>query len=139
MVNHRTSDERAAHLSAEDLAALRASLHEQRLFRREQLRQIGAAVPAPAHRPPHGREADGREADGRAADGRAVAREEVRATLAASARMVLADVEAALERMREGRYGICPLCRGPIPLTHLVVVPQARHCGRCRQARGAGE
>ncbi|MFJ9910731.1 TraR/DksA family transcriptional regulator [Actinacidiphila glaucinigra] len=129
MVNHRTSDERAAHLSAEDLAALRASLHEQRLFRREQLRQIGAAVPAPAHRPPHGREADGR----------AAAREEVRAAPTASARMVLADVEAALERMRQGRYGICPLCRGPIPLTHLVVVPQARYCGRCRQARGAGE
>ncbi|MFI8182671.1 TraR/DksA family transcriptional regulator [Actinacidiphila glaucinigra] len=124
MVNHRTADGRAAHLSAEDLAALRASLHEQRLFRREQLRQIGAAVPAPAHRPP---------------DGRAAAREEVRAALAASARMVLADVEAALERMREGRYGICPLCRGPIPLSHLVVVPQARYCGRCRQARGAGE
>ncbi|MFB7290289.1 TraR/DksA family transcriptional regulator [Actinacidiphila glaucinigra] len=122
MVNHRTADDRAAQLSAEDLAALRASLHEQRLFRREQLRQIGAPVPAPAHRPP---------------DGRAAAREEVRAALAASARMVLADVEAALERMREGRYGICPLCRGPIPLTHLVVVPQARYCGRCRQARGA--
>ncbi|MDX2847082.1 hypothetical protein PV342_01050 [Streptomyces sp. PA03-3a] len=133
-MNHRTSDERAAHLSAEDLAALRASLHEQRLFRREQLRQIGAAVPAPAHRPPHGR-----AADGRAADGRAAAREEVRAALTASARMVLADVEAALEHMRQGRYGICPLCRGPIPLTHLVVVPQARYCGRCRQARGAGE
>lgn len=51
--------------------------------------------------------------------------------------MVLADVEAALERMREGRYGICPLCREPIPLNHLVVVPQARYCGRCLQARGA--
>ncbi|WTG54794.1 hypothetical protein OH779_37070 [Actinacidiphila glaucinigra] len=133
-MNQRASDERAAHLSAEDLAALRASLHEQRLFRREQLRQIGAAVPVPAHRPP-----DGRAADGRAADGRAAAREEVRAALTASARMVLADVEAALERMRQGRYGICPLCRGPIPLTHLVVVPQARCCGCCRQARGAGE
>ncbi|WUD71127.1 hypothetical protein OG937_05220 [Streptomyces sp. NBC_00510] len=122
MVNHRTADDRAAHLSAEDLAALRASLHEQRLFRREQLRQVAAAVPAEPHRPP---------------GGRAAAREKVRATLAASARMVLADVEAALERMREGRYGICPLCREPIPLNHLVVVPQARYCGRCRQARGA--
>ncbi|MEU1619440.1 hypothetical protein ABZ479_19350 [Streptomyces sp. NPDC005722] len=133
MVNHRTAGDRAAHLSAEDLAALRASLLEQRLFRREQLRQVAAAVPAPAHRPP-----GGRAAGGRAAGGRAAAREEVRAALAASARMVLADVEAALERMRAGRYGICPLCREPIPLNHLVVVPQARYCGRCRQARGAG-
>ena len=33
--------------------------------------------------------------------------------LAASARMVLADVEAALERMDEGSYGTCELCRAP--------------------------
>ncbi|MDX3352691.1 hypothetical protein PV703_04995 [Streptomyces sp. ME01-24h] len=122
MVNHRAGA-RATHLSAEDLAALRAGLHEQRLFRQEQLRQITASLPATAHRPPGG--------------DRAAAREEVRAALAASARMVLADVEAALERMREGRYGICPLCRRPIPLHHLVVVPQARHCGRCRLTKGA--
>ncbi|MDX3238521.1 hypothetical protein PV392_23095 [Streptomyces sp. ME03-5709C] len=121
-MNGRAGD-RAAHLSADDLAALRAGLHEQRAFRQEQLRQITAAVPTTAHRPPGG--------------DRAAAREEVRAALAASARMVLADVEAALERMREGRYGICPLCQGPIPLHHLVVVPQARHCGRCRLAKGA--
>ncbi|MDX2701473.1 TraR/DksA C4-type zinc finger protein [Streptomyces sp. PA03-6a] len=126
MVNHRTADDRAAHLSAEDLAALRVSLDEQRLFRREQLRQVAAAVPAEPHQPPGGRAGE-----------RAAAREEVRAALAAAARMVLADVEAALERMREGRYGFCPLCREPIPLNHLVVVPQARYCGRCLQARGA--
>lgn len=133
MVNHRTAGGRAAHLSAEDLAALRASLHEQRLFRQEQLRQVAAAEPAPAHRPP-GTGAAGASAAG----GCAAAREEVRNALAASARMVLADVEAALERIREGHYGICPQCHRPIPLNHLMVVPQARYCGLCRRARGSG-
>ncbi|MFC9266746.1 TraR/DksA family transcriptional regulator [Streptomyces zhihengii] len=58
--------------------------------------------------------------------------------LAASARMVLADVEAALARMEEGRYGSCHLCARPIALARLTVVPQARYCGRCQHVREAG-
>ncbi|MFE0631279.1 TraR/DksA family transcriptional regulator [Streptomyces sp. NPDC058864] len=138
MVNHRTAGDRAAYLSAEDLAALRASLHEQRLFRQEQLRQVAAAEPAPAHRLPGAGAAGASAAGAGAAGGCAAAREEVRNALAASARMVLADVEAALERIREGHYGICPQCHRLIPLNHLMVVPQARYCGLCRRARGSG-
>ncbi|AQS66805.1 hypothetical protein [Streptomyces pactum] len=122
MVNHQTIDDRDRRLSPEDLAALRDDLHEQRLFREEQLRQI-ADVPSrtgePVQRP-------------------SAARTEVRAELAACARMVLADVEAALERMDEGRYGLCHLCRRPIDRERLAIVPQARYCGRCRQVREAG-
>ncbi|MEU3661050.1 TraR/DksA C4-type zinc finger protein [Streptomyces sp. NPDC032940] len=110
--------DREPRLSPEDLAALRDGLLEQRLFRREQLRQITAA---PA----------------RAGD-RSAARTEVRVQLAASARMVLADVEAALERMAEGRYGSCHLCRRPIARERLAIVPQARYCARCQQVREAG-
>ncbi|MFF7603679.1 TraR/DksA C4-type zinc finger protein [Streptomyces parvulus] len=66
------------------------------------------------------------------------ARTEVRTELAASARMVLADVEAALRRLAEGRYGHCHLCRRPIDRAHLMIVPQARYCARCRQVREAG-
>lgn len=58
--------------------------------------------------------------------------------LAASARMVLADVEAALARMDQGRYGSCQLCAHPIALDRLTVVPQARYCGRCQHVREAG-
>ncbi|WP_055554926.1 TraR/DksA C4-type zinc finger protein [Streptomyces sp. NBRC 110028] len=121
MVNHQTIGDRAAHLSPEDLAALRENLHEQRLFRQEQLRQIAAAP--------------------RAEDllrRRSAAQAEVHVKVAASARMVLADVEAALRRIAEGRYGTCHLCRRPVERDRLMIVPQARYCARCQQVREAG-
>ncbi|ATL82670.1 hypothetical protein SMALB_3198 [Streptomyces malaysiensis] len=113
--------DRAAHLSPEDLAALRENLHEQRLFRQEQLRRIASAP--------------------RAEDllrRRSAAQAEVHVKLAASARMVLADVEAALQRIAEGSYGACHLCRRPVERERLMIVPQARYCGRCQQVREAG-
>ncbi|MDT0614830.1 TraR/DksA family transcriptional regulator [Streptomyces lancefieldiae] len=122
MVNHQIIGDRDTRLSPEDLAALRDSLHEQRLFREEQLRQI-ATVPSGADEPTRQGSA---------------ARTEVRVELAASARMVLADVEAALDRMAEGRYGLCHLCRRPIDRERLTIVPQARYCARCQQVREAG-
>ncbi|WP_340384612.1 TraR/DksA C4-type zinc finger protein [Streptomyces sp. SS7] len=121
MVNHQTVGDRAAHLSPEDLAALQENLHEQRLFRREQLRQIAAA--------PRTRTSSGH---------RSAAQTEVQVKLAASARMVLHDVEAALRRIDEGRYGTCHLCRRPVDRERLMIVPQARYCARCQQVREAG-
>ncbi|WP_077801544.1 TraR/DksA family transcriptional regulator [Streptomyces sp. JHA26] len=118
MVNQQMIGDRGTRLSPEDLAVLRDNLLEQRLFRQEQLRQI-MAVPS------------------RADDGSA-GQTEVRVRLAASARMVLADVEAALDRMAEGRYGSCRLCRRPIARERLMIVPQARYCARCQQVREAG-
>ncbi|MFC4328489.1 TraR/DksA family transcriptional regulator [Streptomyces andamanensis] len=110
-------------LTAEDLAALRANLTEQRLFRQEQVAQLAAAATSREdalrrHRTP--------------------GQLEVSVQLAASARMVLADVEAALARLDEGRYGACHLCRGPIARERLEIVPQARYCARCQQVREAG-
>ncbi|MFE0318920.1 hypothetical protein, partial [Streptomyces albogriseolus] len=43
MVTHQTIGEHDEVLSADDLAALRENLHEQLLFRREQLRQFATA------------------------------------------------------------------------------------------------
>lgn len=114
--------DRAAHLSPEDLAVLRANLREQLLFRREQLRHIAATAPRSQGPCPPG----------------SAARAEVHRKLAASARMVLADVRAALRRIEEGSYGSCPLCRGPVGRERLLVVPQARYCARCQQVREAG-
>ncbi|GAA2566096.1 MULTISPECIES: TraR/DksA family transcriptional regulator [Streptomyces] len=125
MVNHQTigdRDTRLSPLSPEDLAALRENLREQRLFREDQLRQI-TAVPSRADELIRRRSA---------------AQTEVRVKLAASARMVLADVEAALDRMAEGRYGRCHLCRRAIDRDRLMIVPQARYCARCQQVREAG-
>ncbi|WP_446458802.1 TraR/DksA family transcriptional regulator [Streptomyces rochei] len=121
MVNKQIIDDRDTRLSPADLAVLRENLQEQRLFREEQLRQI-AAVPSRAGEPSR----------------RSAGQTGVRVKLAASARMVLADVEAALARMAEGRYGACHLCRRPIDRERLMIVPQARYCARCQQVREAG-
>ncbi|MET7386933.1 TraR/DksA family transcriptional regulator [Streptomyces sp. NPDC005529] len=123
MVTRQTIGDRDTSLSARDLAALRENLHEQRLFRREQLQQIASAMQGRVERLPAGQSAS---------------RIEVRAQLAASARMVLADVEAALARMDEDTYGACHLCHRAIGRERLAVVPQARYCGRCQQVREAG-
>ncbi|WP_030326801.1 TraR/DksA family transcriptional regulator [Streptomyces sp. NRRL B-3229] len=123
MVNHRIIDDQNTELSAEDLAALRENLHEQRRFRQEQLHQLSAAAASRADALPARRSA---------------AQLEVSVKLAASARLVLADVEAALTRMDLGHYGTCHLCRGPIARVRLLIVPQARFCARCQQVKEAG-
>ncbi|MDT9685346.1 TraR/DksA C4-type zinc finger protein [Streptomyces sp. TRM76323] len=116
-MSNRTARADDAGLTAEDVAALRQNLQEQRRFRLEQLARMARTAPG-------------------SRDG-AAARREVRAELTASARMVLHDVEEALERMDRGRYGTCRLCGGPIGLRRLTIVPQARYCGHCHRAREA--
>lgn len=122
MVTHQTIGERDTVLDPEDLAALRENLHEQRLFRQEQLRQFATHS---SNRAEERRQSD-------------AAQVEVGVRLAASARMVLADVEAALARMDSGQYGTCHLCRRGVERHRLLIVPQARYCGRCQQVREAG-
>ncbi|MEU4146959.1 TraR/DksA family transcriptional regulator [Streptomyces parvulus] len=146
MVNTQITGRRDRRLTPEDLAVLRDGLHEQRLLREEQVRQLTAAPPrtdAPEPRAsaalPDAPEPRASAALPDAPEPRASASlPEVRTELAASARMVLADVEAALRRLAEGRYGDCQLCRRPIDRAHLMIVPQARYCARCRQVREAG-
>ncbi|MET8772732.1 TraR/DksA C4-type zinc finger protein [Streptomyces sp. NPDC004658] len=121
MVNHQTISQSTAHLSAEDLAALRRHLHEQRQFRQEQLLHLAGPVSS--------RTEDRLQ--------RAAAQIEVRVKLAATARMVLADVEAALERLDDGSYGACHLCRRPIDRQRLMIVPQCRYCARCQRVKEA--
>ena len=123
MVNQQTIGDSTSHLSADDLAALRENLHEQRLFRQEQLRRLTGPVTSRA-------ESRLRE--------RAASQTEVQVQLAASARMVLTDVEAALARMNEGGYGACRLCGGPIDRERLMIVPQARYCAPLPTGEGGG-
>ncbi|WP_457463585.1 TraR/DksA family transcriptional regulator [Streptomyces sp. TE5632] len=121
-MTHQTIDEHDEVLTSEDLAALRASLREQLLFRQEQLRQFAA---------------DAGSGPGEPLREEGAGQLEVYVRLAASARMVLADVEAALARMDTGGYGRCHLCRGPVERDRLLIVPQARYCARCQQVREA--
>lgn len=41
------------------------------------------------------------------------------------------DVAGALQRMDEGRYGVCVRCGGPIPFARLTVLPETQHCLGC--------
>lgn len=46
-------------------------------------------------------------------------------------------VDAALERLDDGTYGVCEACAGPIAYQRLLVVPTATLCITCETARGA--
>lgn len=122
-MNQRITGGRDTKPPTDDLAALRAHLLEQRQFRTAQLRQLAGAM-APRTGTTHGRQA--------------ASHSEIRTKLADAARMVLADVEAALTRMDQGTYGSCHLCRKPIDHARLTIVPQARFCARCQYAREGG-
>jgi DnaK suppressor protein len=110
-----------AGLSRQELATLRMKLLEQRGFRREQLsairRSAGSTQPT-------------------GAEGSALA--EVQDYLTVAARIVLADVEAALDRMATGHYGRCLRCRGPVEVQRLRICPQCVYCGECHRLRESG-
>ena len=44
------------------------------------------------------------------------------------------EIEAALERMEEDRYGVCVSCRGPIAVERLQAVPHTLTCSRCARS-----
>lgn len=47
----------------------------------------------------------------------------------------LQDVEAALERIAKGTYGICIRCGEEIPVDRLEAIPAAALCISCKQKR----
>ncbi|MBN9687483.1 MULTISPECIES: TraR/DksA family transcriptional regulator [unclassified Corallococcus] len=47
----------------------------------------------------------------------------------------LEEVEAALERIEQGRFGCCERCGGAIGRQRLLAVPEARCCLTCTDAR----
>jgi DnaK suppressor protein len=54
--------------------------------------------------------------------------------LAQSESRELAQIEDALARMNEGRYGLCESCEAQIPLARLQALPYARRCVQCQRA-----
>jgi len=46
-------------------------------------------------------------------------------------RRALADIEAALSRLANGRFGWCEQCRRVIATTRLTEMPTARYCAAC--------
>lgn len=51
--------------------------------------------------------------------------------LSESVRRELAEIDAALDRIAEGRYGTCLSCGGPMGLQRLRAIPEARYCIGC--------
>jgi DnaK suppressor protein len=94
----------------EHVPALRIALLQQRRFRTEQLAGLRATVPADP------------------------AQEEVAETLRRGARIALAGIDAALDRMDVGRYGSCVRCAVPIPLERLEILPAVALCMTCQRA-----
>lgn len=57
----------------------------------------------------------------------------INANLAEVESQELANIDAALERIREGTYGICEGCEKRIPVARLQAIPYARLCVKCQQ------
>jgi DnaK suppressor protein len=50
-------------------------------------------------------------------------------------RRELAEIDAALLRIEQGRYGTCQSCGGPMGLQRLRALPEARYCVACSGSR----
>ena len=53
-------------------------------------------------------------------------------------RRILQMVNEALERVRDGSYGLCVSCQGEVQGKRLEAVPWARHCIECQEKQDQG-
>jgi len=51
-------------------------------------------------------------------------------------RAQLAAIEAALKRIDQGTYGVCPICKKPISEQRLEMMPEIAACAPCRERQG---
>lgn len=110
----------AEHLTEEQLATLRRRLHEEQARLRETLREELRRQDEQHYRDLAGQVHD--EAEESVADLLA----DLDLELLERHKRDLLEVEAALERMRQGRYGICEESGEPIMFERLLALPTAR-------------
>lgn len=58
---------------------------------------------------------------------------ELASQLSSQESMLLNEIEDALKRIRDGRYGICEICQSKIPKARLEIIPHARLCVKCKK------
>jgi DnaK suppressor protein len=108
----------AAHLAPETMPRWRALLESHWRARLERVTELSLAYhdaeDAGAGQPP-----------ARAQSGPVLLRRAV------AQRRALAEVEAALARLSNGRFGRCERCGGVVSATRLTRTPQARYCISC--------
>ncbi len=63
---------------------------------------------------------------------------EVDESLEENAELIVREIDAALERIDAGTYGICVRCGQPIPEERLAAVPYAVLCVPCRREEERG-
>jgi RNA polymerase-binding transcription factor DksA len=56
-------------------------------------------------------------------------------TLVRNARHAVSEIDAALERIMNGRYGVCTVCKQAIAWQRLEALPAAARCMPCQRAR----
>jgi len=66
------------------------------------------------------------------------ASDEISSQLAEVESRELAQIESALERIREGNYGLCEVCGCKIPQARLTALPYAMTCIDCQRASETG-
>lgn len=111
------------HLSADQLAQLRATLERELTQLRERIGEQGADLVETA-------EGDLRDIEDKAA------REAMRfgsTRLLARDQLRLREVEAALVRMHDGHYGICEESDDPIPFRRLALDPATRYTAAAQE------
>jgi DnaK suppressor protein len=60
---------------------------------------------------------------------------EINASIIERAEEQLAQIDSALARLDDGRYGICIECGEEIPIERLQAIPSAIYCVACKDAR----
>ena len=107
-----------AHRSATtgQLGEFRAALEEQREFRLAQLADLTTRGPDGPGLPPDDPV------------------DEVSNALRLGATLALDEIDAALQRLETGRYGLCRACDGVIPIERLEIRPMAALCMQCQHA-----
>ena len=63
------------------------------------------------------------------------AQDEISSQLAEVESRELASIENALQRMRDGQYGVCEACGSQIPMARLNALPYATMCINCQRER----
>ena len=106
-------------VSERSLPGIRAELDQQRRLRIDQLKELTA---------------DAAEAV-TAADG---PRLQISHILVATAESALDEIDAALQRLEDGSYGICERCVEPIPWERLETLPMSRLCTTCQHVAESG-
>ena len=118
-IDARRTARSTAGLFGRQLPAIRADLDQQRRFRSERLEELAV---------------DAAEAMATADQNRF----EVTRVLTLAAEAALSEIDAALQRLEEGSYGICERCAKPIRWERLEVLPMSRLCTPCQYLAESG-